>query len=62
MVTVVAFASIIQKLEKVQRGLREEQKICDGLKGRHAVAVAEQRHCHSLLKAFQVLATNMMLS
>ncbi|KAJ0031460.1 hypothetical protein Pint_12737 [Pistacia integerrima] len=42
-----------QKLEKVQLGLREEQKACDALKERHAAAVAEQRRCHSLLKAFQ---------
>ncbi|XP_044463115.1 coiled-coil domain-containing protein 93 isoform X1 [Mangifera indica] len=42
-----------QKLEKVQLGLREEQKACDALKERHAAAIAEQRRCHSLLKAFQ---------
>ncbi|KAK7851012.1 coiled-coil domain-containing protein 93 like protein [Quercus suber] len=42
-----------QKLDKVQHGLLEEQKVCDALKQRYAVAVAEQRHCYSLLKAFQ---------
>ncbi|GMJ15630.1 hypothetical protein like AT4G32560 [Hibiscus trionum] len=42
-----------QKLEKVQIGLQEEQKICDDLKERHTAAVAEQRRCYSLLKAFQ---------
>ncbi|KAM4086693.1 hypothetical protein ACJW30_10G121400 [Castanea mollissima] len=42
-----------QKLDKVQLGLLEEQKVCDALKQRYAVAVAEQRHCYSLLKAFQ---------
>ncbi|KAE8676032.1 Fidipidine, putative isoform 2 [Hibiscus syriacus] len=42
-----------QKLEKVQIGLQEEQKICDDLKERYTAAVAEQRRCYSLLKAFQ---------
>ena len=46
-------ASISQKLEKVQLGLQAEQKVCDALKERHAAAIAEQRHCYSLLKAFQ---------
>lgn len=42
-----------QKLEKVQLGLQAEQKVCDALKERHAAAIAEQRRCYSLLKAFQ---------
>jgi hypothetical protein len=42
-----------QKLEKVQLGLLEEQKVCDALKQRYVVAVAEQRHCYGLLKALQ---------
>ncbi|TXG62093.1 hypothetical protein EZV62_013456 [Acer yangbiense] len=44
-----------QKLEKVQLGLREEQKACDALKERYTTSIAEQRRCHSLLKAFQVI-------
>ncbi|XP_057959353.1 uncharacterized protein LOC131151898 [Malania oleifera] len=42
-----------QKLEKVQLALQAEQKACDSLKERYAVAIAEQRQCYSLLKAFQ---------
>ncbi|XP_015572597.2 coiled-coil domain-containing protein 93 [Ricinus communis] len=42
-----------QKLQKVQVGLQEEQKACDALKKRYAAAMAEQRRCYSLLKAFQ---------
>ncbi|XP_062165289.1 uncharacterized protein LOC133871863 isoform X4 [Alnus glutinosa] len=42
-----------QKQGKVQLGLQEEQKVCDALKQRYAAAVAEQRHCYTLLKAFQ---------
>ncbi|BFG18755.1 hypothetical protein CerSpe_050280 [Prunus speciosa] len=42
-----------QKLLKVQLGLKEEQKVCDALKAKHVAATAEQRHCYSLLKAFQ---------
>ncbi|KAL4340415.1 hypothetical protein GQ457_08G002600 [Hibiscus cannabinus] len=42
-----------QKLEKVQLGLQEEQKVCDALKEKYTAAVAEQRRCYSLLKAFQ---------
>ncbi|KAK0572548.1 hypothetical protein LWI29_033328 [Acer saccharum] len=42
-----------QKLEKVQLGLREEQKACDALKERYTTSIAEQRRCHSLLIAFQ---------
>ncbi|ESR63786.1 hypothetical protein CICLE_v10009234mg [Citrus x clementina] len=42
-----------QKLEKVQVGLRAEQKTCDVIRERHAAAIAEQRRCHSLLKTFQ---------
>ncbi|XP_022749541.1 coiled-coil domain-containing protein 93 isoform X3 [Durio zibethinus] len=42
-----------QKLEKVQLGLQEEQKVSDALKDRYTAAVMEQRRCYSLLKAFQ---------
>ncbi|OMO52393.1 hypothetical protein CCACVL1_29240 [Corchorus capsularis] len=42
-----------QKLEKVQLGFQEEQKAYDALKEKYIAAVAEQRHCYSLLKAFQ---------
>ncbi|XP_068312385.1 uncharacterized protein [Pyrus communis] len=42
-----------QKLRKVQLGLQEEQKVCDSLKEKYVAANAEQRHCYSLLKAFQ---------
>lgn len=42
-----------QKLQKVALGLQEEQKVSDALKKRYAAAMAEQRRCYSLLKAFQ---------
>lgn len=42
-----------QKLQKVELGLQEEQKVSDALKKRYAAAIAEQRRCYSLLKAFQ---------
>ncbi|KAM1089312.1 hypothetical protein ACFX19_017307 [Malus domestica] len=42
-----------QKLLKVQLGLQEEQKVCDSLKEKYVAANAKQRHCYSLLKAFQ---------
>ncbi|KAK6927456.1 hypothetical protein RJ641_006047 [Dillenia turbinata] len=42
-----------QKLDKVQLGLQAEQKVCDALKEKYALAVAEQRQCYSLLRAFQ---------
>lgn len=42
-----------QKLEKVQLSLLAEQKICDNMKEKHAIAIAEQRQFSSLLKAFQ---------
>ncbi|KAJ6827233.1 coiled-coil domain-containing protein 93 [Iris pallida] len=42
-----------QKLEKVQLNLLAEQKICDNMKEKHAIAIAEQRQFSSLLKAFQ---------
>ncbi|XP_010249914.1 PREDICTED: coiled-coil domain-containing protein 93 isoform X4 [Nelumbo nucifera] len=42
-----------QKLERVQLGLQAEQKVCDALKEKYTAAIAEQRHCSSLLKAFQ---------
>ncbi|KAK6236060.1 hypothetical protein QUC31_019813 [Theobroma cacao] len=37
-----------QKLEKLQLGLQEEQKVCDSLKERYGAEVAEQRRCYSL--------------
>lgn len=46
----------------MQLGLREEQKACDALKERHAAAIAEQRRCHSLLKAFQVTTVIRMVN
>lgn len=42
-----------QKLDKVQRALLAEQKVCDDLREKYAVAISEQRRCSSLLKAFQ---------
>ncbi|XWS70830.1 hypothetical protein CRYUN_Cryun03dG0082400 [Craigia yunnanensis] len=42
-----------QKLEMVQLGPQEEQKVCDAFKERYNAAVVEQRHCYSLLKAFK---------
>ncbi|WCJ29768.1 hypothetical protein M5689_011382 [Euphorbia peplus] len=42
-----------QKLQKVQIALEDEQKGCDALKKRYAAAMADQRRCYSLLKAFQ---------
>ncbi|XP_027356232.1 coiled-coil domain-containing protein 93 isoform X2 [Abrus precatorius] len=42
-----------QKLERVQLGLQEEERIRDDLKDRYATANGEQRRCYSLLKAFQ---------
>ncbi|KAK7311852.1 hypothetical protein RJT34_10271 [Clitoria ternatea] len=42
-----------QKLEKVQLGLQEEEKIRNDLKGRYAAAIGEQKRCYSLAKAFQ---------
>ncbi|KAM1200754.1 hypothetical protein ACFX2I_016992 [Malus domestica] len=44
-----------QKLRKVQLGLQEEQKVCDSLKEKYVAANAKQRHCYSLLKAFQYI-------
>lgn len=61
-VGVITFSFIVQKLEKVQVGLRAEQKTCDVIRERHAAAIAEQRRCHSLLKAFQVIAANMIVN
>lgn len=52
---IIAAESILQKLQKVQQGLLEEQKACDSLKKRYATAMAEQRRCYSLLKDFQVI-------
>ncbi|XP_027904132.1 coiled-coil domain-containing protein 93 isoform X2 [Vigna unguiculata] len=42
-----------QKLEKVDVGLQEEQKIRNDLKGRYAAAVGERKRCYYLSKAFQ---------
>ncbi|XAR69339.1 hypothetical protein NMG60_11000885 [Bertholletia excelsa] len=42
-----------QKLEKVQLALQAEQNVCDSVKERYAAAIADQRSCYSLLKAFQ---------
>ncbi|KAM7276628.1 hypothetical protein ACFE04_018494 [Oxalis oulophora] len=42
-----------QKLQKVQTGFQDEQKVCDALKTRYNAAIAEQRRCYSLLKTFQ---------
>lgn len=42
-----------QKLEKVEIGLRSEQKTSDAIKERYVEAVAGQRQCSVLLKAFQ---------
>uniref|UniRef100_A0A6N2L1V4 CCDC93 coiled-coil domain-containing protein n=1 Tax=Salix viminalis TaxID=40686 RepID=A0A6N2L1V4_SALVM len=42
-----------QKLQKIEAGLQQEQKVFDALKKRYAAAMAEQRRCYSLLKAFQ---------
>ncbi|XP_061346252.1 uncharacterized protein LOC133291911 isoform X2 [Gastrolobium bilobum] len=42
-----------QKLEKVQIGLQEEERIRNDLKDRYAAATGEQKRCYSLLKAFQ---------
>lgn len=44
----------MQKLEKVQVGLQEEEKIRNDLKDRYAAAIGEQKRCYSLMKAFQV--------
>ncbi|KAL3500430.1 hypothetical protein ACH5RR_039523 [Cinchona calisaya] len=44
---------IQQKLEKVQLVLESEQKVCEVVKEKHRKALLEQRHCYSLLKAFQ---------
>jgi hypothetical protein len=45
----------------VQLGLQEEQKVSDALKQRYAAAVAEQRRCYTLLKAFQASSLINML-
>ncbi|PON57957.1 paramyosin-like protein [Parasponia andersonii] len=42
-----------QKLEKVQHGLEEQEKICDALKERYTSEIAAQRQWCSLLKTFQ---------
>ncbi|KAL1300974.1 hypothetical protein HN51_045590 [Arachis hypogaea] len=43
-----------QKLDKVQLGLEEEERVRNDIKNRYAAAVGEQKRCYSLLKAFQV--------
>ncbi|XP_054799604.1 uncharacterized protein LOC129304015 isoform X1 [Prosopis cineraria] len=45
-----------QKLEKVQIGLREEERNLDDVKERYAAAVGAQKRCYSLMKAFQIFA------
>ncbi|CAI0416876.1 unnamed protein product [Linum tenue] len=42
-----------QKLRKLENGLDEEQMTLSNLKKKYAAAMSEQRHCYSLLKAFQ---------
>ena len=44
----------MQKLEKVQLGLQEEERMRNDLKDRYAAAIGEQKRCYSLMKAFQV--------
>jgi hypothetical protein len=44
----------VQKLEKVQLGLQEEERNRNDLKDRYAAAIGEQKRCYSLMKAFQV--------
>ncbi|KAL9376291.1 hypothetical protein Peur_030411 [Populus x canadensis] len=41
-----------QKLQKVEVGLQEEQKVSDPLKKRYAAAMAEKRRCYSLSRLF----------
>ncbi|KAL2346799.1 hypothetical protein Fmac_000799 [Flemingia macrophylla] len=43
-----------QKLERVQVGLQEEERILNDLKQRYAASTGEQKHLYSLLKAFQI--------
>ncbi|XP_020517496.1 coiled-coil domain-containing protein 93 isoform X3 [Amborella trichopoda] len=43
-----------QKLEKMQCSLQVEQKSCNSIKEVYATAVAQQRHCSVLLKAFEI--------
>lgn len=45
----------LQKLEKVQLGLREDQKTCNVLRERYAASVADQRRQFTLSKSFQVI-------
>lgn len=45
------------KLEKSKLDLLAEQKVCDSLKEKHTIAVAEQRHFTSLLNTFQDACT-----
>nr|TKS11029.1 hypothetical protein D5086_0000076310 [Populus alba] len=44
--------SQLQKLQKVEVGLQEEQKVSDPLKKRCAAAMAGKRRCYSLLRLF----------
>lgn len=44
----------VQKLEKVQLGLQEEERNRNDLKGKYAASIGEQKRCYSLMKAFQV--------
>lgn len=45
------------KLEKAKLDFLAEQKVCDSLKEKHTITVAEQRHFSSLLKTFQDACT-----
>ncbi|PNX98376.1 hypothetical protein L195_g023864, partial [Trifolium pratense] len=43
----------LEKLEKVQLGLQQEERNRNDLKDRYAAAIGEQKRCYSLMKAFQ---------
>ncbi|CAI0444472.1 unnamed protein product, partial [Linum tenue] len=43
----------IQKLQKLESKLDEEQRTLSDLKKKYAATMTEQRRCYSLLKAFQ---------
>lgn len=45
---------MLQKLDKVEFGLQNEQKICESVKEKYARLIADQRQFSSLLKTFQV--------
>ncbi|KAJ6915503.1 coiled-coil domain-containing protein 93 [Populus alba x Populus x berolinensis] len=50
---IASMEGIVKGSQQVELGLQEEQKVSDALKKRYAAAMAEQRRCYSLLKAFQ---------